>query len=267
MARTALFVALAIASFTAAAGAQEQPASDPPEAAESEASEPGEPWCAAELETLSDGMCLFTPERESTPSTLVIFLHGLIKLHTTWQWSQERAIARAGKRNGVFVLMPRGRNDIASKAWIGHWTWPTAATSKRLVEGELIEQWLSAKRAVEARRTAPFDKVLVFGFSNGAYYAASLALRSRFAVDGYAVFAGGSAPNYLARHPPARKQQKPIYVGYGLEDRAHRDPRELARALRAAGWKHRAVARARVGHTMTDAQLDDALAFLRNSNR
>lgn len=233
----------------------------PPE----DAPEPSANWCAAEFETLPNDVCF----RDAGPSanTLVIFLHGVIKLGTTWQWTQQRAAARAAERNGFAVLMPRGRPDIASRAFAGHITWPTSQTAQRKVEDEIVEEWLTAKRLVEQRRGAPFEKVFVFGFSNGAYYATSLAFRSRIPVDGYAVFAGGSAPPYLIKHPPRRSAQKPIYVGYGLKDRAHRDPEKLGKALRAIGWKSRAVARATVGHTMNDAQADEALKFLTESSK
>ncbi len=261
---------LILATLTSSATAQGESAPDSSSTNETTydaGTKPDEPWCAPELEALTDGMCLFTPERESSPRTLVIFLHGVIQLGTTWQWSQERAIARFARRNGVYALTPRGRSDIASKAWRGHWTWPTAVTAQSAVESELFEEWRSARHTVEQRLPAPFEKVLVFGFSNGAYYATSLAFRARFPADGYAVFAGGAAPKHLSRHPPAKNARKPIYVGHGLKDRAHRDPKELAAALRAIGWKHKSLARAKVGHTMTDLQLDDALAFLRGTKR
>ena len=44
------------------------------------------------------------------------------------------------------------------------------------------------ERAASDEGRAPFDEVFVVGFSNGAYYAGSLALRGKLDVAGYAVF-------------------------------------------------------------------------------
>ena len=89
-----------------------------------------------------------------------------------------------------------------------------------VVEEQLIEEWLDAGDC-EARRGAPFARVVVMGFSNGAYYGASLALRGRLAVDGYALFAGGGA-EYLERQARRAGLRPPIYVGYGGRDPAGR---------------------------------------------
>ena len=103
--------------------------------------------------------------------------------------------------------------------------------------------------------------MLVFGFSNGAYYATSLALRGRLDVDGYGVFAGGSGGKY-SRHLAASAARKvPIFVGYGTLDQAHRSQRELVQLLGELGWPHRAKVE-RIGHTVSDSQIRGALAFL-----
>ena len=51
---------------------------------------------------------------------------------------------------------------------------------------------LASKKELEARAGKKFDETFVAGFSSGAYYGSSLALRSAIDVDGFMFFAGGS---------------------------------------------------------------------------
>jgi predicted esterase len=220
-------------------------------------------WCAPELEAVSGEVCHVAPSRrDRSPDTLVIFLHGVIEPGTEWQWSQQRAIARAATANGFEALMPRGRRGIGPRGMEDWWTWPTGTRAQQAVENELIEEWLGARRLLEARRDAPFARVVVMGFSNGAYYGASLALRGRLTVDGYALFAGGGA-GYLERQAQRVRLRPPIYVGYGARDPVgKKDSQALGATLRRLGWKHRVVGRPSVGHSMTDAQLREAMDFV-----
>ncbi len=219
-------------------------------------------WCAPELQVVNDDVCHFAPSSHRTPDTLVIFLHGVIEPGTEWQWAQQRAIARAAQARGFEALMPRGRRGIGPRGMEAWWTWPTGTRAQQAVEAELVEEWLGARRSLERQRGEPFGRVLVMGFSNGAYYAASLALRGRLAVDGYAVFAGGGG-EYLERQAQRTKVRPPIYVGYGGRDPAgKKDGRALGEMLRRLGWRHKVVARPSVGHTMTDAQLGEAIKFV-----
>jgi len=224
-----------------------------------------EPWCvqAEQIEALTETLCHFSPAPpERAPKTLVIFLHGLTKLGTTWQHNGQRGLARAARANGFEVLMPRGRLGAGSSKFADHWNWPSSADGQRTLEDEVLAEWLEAKKTLEQRNGRPFERVYVFGFSAGAYYATSLALRGRLKVDGYGVFAGGGAPKGIERWAKGTHPKTPIYVGYGHKDRARRDPQRLGRALRAMGWKHRVVGRKNVGHSMTDAQIREALRFL-----
>lgn len=223
------------------------------------------PWCIEEegIEALTETLCHYSPEPpQRSPKTLVIFLHGLTKLGTTWQHNGQRGLARAAKANGFEVIMPRGRLGAGSSKYADHWNWPGSVAGQQSVEDEVLDEWLAAKRTLEERNGKPFERVYVFGFSAGAYYAASLALRGRLGVDGYGVFAGGGAPKGVERWAKGTQPKTPIYVGYGHKDKARRDPQRLGRALRAMGWKHRVVGRKNVGHSMTDAQIREALRFL-----
>ena len=224
---------------------------------------PTEPtWCAPELEVLPGEVCHFAPARAdgAIPDRLVIYLHGVIKPDTQWQWAQQRGMLRHASVHGLSVLVPRGRRGIGPRGMRDWWAWPTSASAQSKVEADLIREWLEAKRVLQQRAGRTFTKTYVFGFSNGAYYAASLALRGKLPVDGYALLAGGSAAYH--RRQAARSQRRPpIYVGYGLRDRVGRDARELGAALRSLGWPYKLVGRPRVGHTIADSQVREALDF------
>src|SRR5688500_1874047 len=69
------------------------------------------PWCAPELEALTDTVCAYEPGTEAAegsprgPRTLVIFLHGLVKRDSDWAWGQQRLMARMAKTHVVSALM------------------------------------------------------------------------------------------------------------------------------------------------------------------
>jgi predicted esterase len=165
------------------------------------------------------------------------------------------------KHHDFALLVPRGLNGVGPGSLPTQIAWP-ARLDVRDQEDELLAKIMRARREAERREGAPYDEVFVFGFSNGAYYASSLALRGRLTeVDGYGVFAGGSA-----RTPPAATgaARKPVFVGVASKDRTTvKRSRELVRALRRAGWPHRAM-EAKVGHTVADAHLRGALRYLRD---
>jgi predicted esterase len=142
------------------------------------------------------------------------------------------------------------------------WTWPTAAAAQKTLEDALIAEWSDARAELEKRAGKPFDRVFVLGFSNGAYYAASLAVRDRIKADGYALFAGGSGAKHLKQAGATTSRRAPIYVGWGDRDRDRRDQEKLGKMLRELGWPSKARGRKGVGHVMTDAQVDEAITFL-----
>ncbi|MDC0685894.1 alpha/beta hydrolase [Sorangium atrum] len=246
------------------------PAASAPPAAAPTASAPASPqdaaaarWCAPELASLPGEVCAFLPAREAPgPRVLVIFLHGVVQPDSGWQWAQQRGAARAGARHGVAVMMPRGRRGIGPKTMEDWWCWPTASAAQTAHEDALIAEWDAARAELERRAGGRFERVLVFGFSNGAYYATSLAMRGRLPVDGYAAFAGGSGARYLQRAGAQTKLRAPVFVGWGGKDPAHQDQVALAKMLRRLKWPSRSLGKPRAGHAMTDEQVDQAFAFL-----
>jgi predicted esterase len=228
---------------------------------------PERPWCAPEVEALTETVCAYAPATEAAhategkPRTLVIFLHGLTQRDSEWGWGQQRLMLRLAKAYGLTALIPRGRPGFGPGRDPAVLAWPTAQELQELHEDSVLEEWATARAELE-RRTGPFDRVLVFGFSNGAYYATSLALRGKLDVDGYGVFAGGSGGKYSRLLAGRAARRVPLFVGYGTKDKAQRDPRGLVRMLKGMGWPHRAKVE-RIGHTVSDSQIRAALEFLK----
>lgn len=216
-----------------------------------------EHWCAPEVEALGEDTCFIDGGGKSASRrTLVIFLHGVIAKNTTWSWTQERALLRMAKAIGFDAIFPRG------PATANMYAWPGTAAAQEVSEQGLIDGWLATKRAVEKRDGRPFDEVYVMGFSSGAYFVSSLAMRGRMDVDGYAVFAGGQPMG--ARAEPV-EHFAPVFVGVCAEDSTTAThSRAFAGSLVAAGIP-RAVDEQRVGHGFSDIHLAHAIGYLRRS--
>lgn len=220
-------------------------------------------WCAPEIETVSDGICFYAPEQSAQRehSTLVLFLHSLVAVNSDWQWEQQRELVKSADRLGFSLLMPRGRVGLGPRRAGDVWAWPTSPASQAEVEAELVAEWGDAQKTIEERNGGRFERLLVFGASNGAYYVSTLALRNRLEADGYGVFAGGSGGKYASVLGSRTTHRAPIFVGYGTKDPAWQDMASLAKTLRSLGWRHQVKAEP-VGHLVTDAQLDAAIRFL-----
>lgn len=273
-----LALVLAMAPGVASADDEQEPPSasaEPPEhalaaPADASASEapapaqagPAAPWCPPELETLPGDVCYLAGPPAGSRRTLVVFLHGLLDDGGTHQHALYRGLARAAKKHGFAMLAPRGVNGAGPGRRASQVGWPTAEEARKVTEDRIVDAWSAARAAIEAREGAPFDEVFVFGFSNGAYYASSLALRGRLEVDGYAVFAGGSAPKGMDRVAKGTKRRAPVFVGVAAKDATAKDARGLAKLLGKLGWPHESASRP-VRHVVADAHLERAIAYLR----
>jgi predicted esterase len=254
------FWSLALASLGSAALGPEALAEPKPKA-----------WCASELETIRDGVCYYEAEApgaaasaapvHAEPDTLVLYLHTLVGTGSTWQWEQQRIMWTAAKTYGFSVVMPKGRPGIGPKRAPDVLAWPTSPKAQEAVEDELVAEWQELRETLERRRGRPFRRVWVFGFSNGAYYGTSLALRARLPVEGYAVFAGGAGGKYSWILGSKAPRKTPIFVGYGTRDPAREDMKDLITVLKKLGWPHQSLAQP-VGHIVTHDQLRRAVQFL-----
>jgi predicted esterase len=253
---------LMLALLAPASARAEQPAPPPPA--------PTAEFCHSSLEKLSNGVCYFEGGAvkgpgDTTRRTLVIFLHGLTEEGQGHEHVMQRGMVLYAKKHGFSLLVPRGRNGVGPDRKASVIAWPLGTEVREAHEDEVLAEWAAARAEVEARRGA-FDEVFVMGFSNGAYFASSLALRDKLPVNGYAVFAGGSKSSAagLSRAP---KGAKPIFVGVASKDGTTRDKaKELVAALRRLEWPHKSESK-KVGHVVGDDHIDAALRYLRAKAR
>lgn len=238
-----------------------------PSAAESAAAGSESPpvqntWCAPELESVGSTNCYWLAPKDRP---LVIFLHGLTGAGSTWQWDQQRMYVRLAKQHQFSALIPRGRRGIGPGRDPDVLGWPNSQRAQDEVEQEVLAEIVAARKTLE-QRAGTFSSVFVFGFSAGAYYATSLMLREKIEVDGFAAFAGGSGNDYQELQAKRVKRRIPMFLGYGKKDPDRKRQQELARMLGTLNWPHRVVA-ANVGHTVTQEQIEEALAFLTLANK
>lgn len=211
-------------------------------------------WCSDEVETLPNGLCHVDGGQKDGKRTLVVFLHGAIARDVDWQWTQQRALLRQAKQSkfeAIFARAPLGA---------GGFVWPGSLAAQQTSEQELIDGWEQARRHLEQRQGKPFDEVFLMGFSSGAYFVSSLALRGRTKFDGYAVFAGGGGWGGQAA---ADAPKAPVFVGVCANDsQTASHSRAFGGTLAARGFPHR-VEEQRVGHMFADAHVAHAVAYLR----
>jgi predicted esterase len=229
------------------------------------AGEAGSPaWCAPEVKQVTDGVCHVDGGQRGDRRVLVVFLHGAIAKGTTWQWTQERALLRQSKEAHFEAIFPRA--PLGPSGYV----WPGSVKAQEEIEDELVGGWRAAQAELERQSGRPYDDVFVMGFSRGAYFASSLALRGKLGADGYAVFAGGAA--YSPRPRPnagdlaaAAPHATPVFVGVCADDgQTADDSRSLASALAARGWPHR-VDEEPVGHMFSDVHVVHAMSYLRGA--
>ena len=162
--------------------------------------------------------------------------------------------AKQSKFEAVFARAPLGPS--------GH-VWPGTASAQETSEQELIDSWTSARTFLERRNERPYDEVFLMGFSSGAYYVSSLALRGRVKFDGYATFAGGGGWQSASDVPV----KAPVYVGVCADDKQTANhSRAFGGVLAARGWPNR-VDEQKVGHMFSDVHVAHAITYLRNAKK
>jgi predicted esterase len=213
-------------------------------------------WCGEGFEALPSDVCYIDGRGTAGRRTLVIWLHGVIAKDSDWSHNHEKMLSRMAKATGIEMLFPKG---VVGKQLVA---WPGTAEAQANEEAALIEQWMAAKAALEKRDNKKFDETFIFGFSSGAYFASSLAMRGRVGgVDGYAVFAGGQPG---AKTADANANIAPVYVGVCANDKTTAThSRAFAASLAAAGIP-RMVSEQAVGHDVSAAHFVGALAYLRS---
>lgn len=212
------------------------------------------PWCAPEVSELSDHTCWFDG---GTPAdgrrTLVVYMHGAYAATPGFQWLQQRAMAFHAKRHGFTVLLPTApRSDVG-------YVWPTSQKAQEEQEAKILAGIKKSRAELEKRAGKPFDEVFVVGFSSGAYYSSSLAVRGGLDVDGFIVLAGGSG---WAREATPHKRA-PIFVGVSAADpQTAGHSRGFAGSLAALKWPFKVEER-NAGHMVDWTFMAHGIAWLR----
>lgn len=226
------------------------------------------PWCSPEVQELSDHVCYYdgqaegaeppVGDHEARRKTLVIYLHGMYAATPGFQHLQQMALARQAKAHKITMLFP-----TAPKADFGY-AWPTSLTSQKEEEPKILEGIKKSKEELEKKLNRKFDETFVVGFSSGAYFGSSVAVRGNLDVDGFIILVGGSS---WARPASESSKRAPIFVGVSAADKqtaAH--TRAFAGTLAALHWPYRVEERD-VGHTVDWVFLAHGLAYLRSQKK
>ena len=213
------------------------------------------PWCAPEVSELSDHVCFFDGGApEDGRRTLVVYLHGLLATTPGFQWLQQRGMALHARRLGFTVMLP------TAPAVEGGYAWPTSRAAEEKEEPEILAGIQSSRADLERRLGHAFDETFVVGFSSGAYYASSLAVRGALDVDGYIVLAGGAS---WVRSSATTAKRAPVFVGVSAANpQTAGHSRAFAGALAGLGWPYRAEERD-AGHMVDWAFMTHGLQWLR----
>ena len=218
-------------------------------------SDAAKPYCAPEVSELSHHVCYFDGGAPADGrKTLVIYLHGSLAMNNGFFYMQQRAMALHAKKHGFTVLMPTSPSD-----GVGY-VWPTSQTAQKEQEASVLAGIHKARVALEKKVGHSFDETFVVGFSSGAYYGSSLAVRGAMDVDGYVVLAGGSSW-VKSEVPPSRRA--PIFVGVSAADpQTAGHSRSFAGSLAAMSWPSRVEER-NAGHMVDWTFMAHGIAWLR----
>jgi predicted esterase len=217
------------------------------------------PWCGPDVTELSDHVCFFDGgAQDNGRQTLVVYLHGALAQTPGFQYVQQNAMALHAKHHKFTVLIPTSPSDGAS------FVWPTSQTAQKEQEPGILAGIKKARTDLEKRVGHAFDETFVVGFSSGAYYGSSLAVRGALDVDGYIILAGGAS---WVRSDQATSKRAPIFVGVSAADpqtAAH--SRAFGGSLATMGWPAKVEER-NAGHMVDWAFMAHGIAWLRDRKR
>ncbi|GAC1550740.1 MAG: hypothetical protein NVS3B10_13650 [Polyangiales bacterium] len=205
---------------------------------------------------LSEHVCYFEGgEPADGRKTLVIYLHGALAQTPGFFYLQQRAMALHAKRHGFTVLMPTGPSDGFG------YVWPTGQAAQKVQEPAILAGIKKARGDLEKRVGHRFDETFVVGFSSGAYYGSSLAVRNMLDVDGYIVLAGGSS--WVNGDTATKSKRAPVFVGVSAADpQTANHSRSFAGALAGMGWPFKVEER-NVGHMVDWTFMAHGISWLR----
>lgn len=212
------------------------------------------PYCAPELSAIAENVCSFQGAASADgPSVLVVYLHGALPDRPGLAYVQQRGMVLHAKKHGFTLLF------AASPEIEGYRVWPRSRALQEAHELRVVEGLTQMRDLLQRERGGSYDRTFVVGFSSGAYYAGSLALRGVLDVDGYVILAGGSPERVEL---PAGRERVPVFVGVSAADRTTASgARSLASELLGASWPSR-VEEQNAGHLVDWTLLAHGLVWL-----
>lgn len=139
-------------------------------------------------------------------------------------------------------------------------------TDELASSAELIGQFV---RAAQAKYHTQPDKVVLVGFSQGAVMAYEVGLRHPQSVRGIAALSGKILPVLAARVKNSPDLQRlGIFIGHGIVDPRlpYSDALEAHRLLRAASLQPQFHAYPGLGHSISEAEIEDLKVWLQGLN-
>jgi predicted esterase len=222
-------------------------------------------WCADGLDPVEGGACFAAPSEPRHPVTLVVYLHGRYADDGVREEADRQSrLARLATERGFALLAPHGaRGECSAPAYGAYFCWPS--NPRNAGDGPAFVARFAPAVARARRRLGPGPNVL-FGFSNGAYFAALIATRALARFDAVVVAHGGPPWSDSDESPlgavDAGASAPPMLLVTADDDAADPEMRKLDGTLTLAGWPHALVAR-EGGHSLPDWDIDVALTFFR----
>jgi predicted esterase len=253
--RRLLIAALALAAIAVLLFLVFQPADVPhPPVSEEAVDADIEAWCAPALAPIPGGGCLALPARPSAKTTLIVYVHGR---YAPKAWGEETIrqsrVAKLATSKGFAVLSLRGRQGECTQPELGDtWCWPSNPRNE--ADGPAFVKRFEPAISNARKVLGPGPNVL-FGFSNGAYFATLIATRGLARFDAIAIAHGGPVP---PTH--AAGEKPPILLLTADDDPSDGEMRQLDDELSREKWPHEMVSREGT-HELPDIDVNYALAF------
>ncbi len=211
--------------------------------------------CAAGLEALPTGGC-FAEAVASVPQArgLLVYLHGMYApAQLGEELERQGRVAKLATARGYAVLALRGQKGECTTAELSRW-WCWPSNERNVQDGEaFVARWAPSFEAVQGRIGA-VPRVLL-GFSNGAYFAAQIALRGLAPFDAVVVAHGGPT-----RPVKAVGATPPVLLITADQDPSDGEMRRLDADLTKESYPHAIVSRAG-GHSLPNWDIESALSF------
>lgn len=211
-------------------------------------------WCADGYVAIPGGGCFAGVTAAKAP--LVVYLHGMYAPSAADDEAERQTrLARLANARGVAVLALRGRQgQCLAENVRDWWCWPSNERNANDGPG-VVASWNVALANAEARIDGRPAKRWLLGFSNGAYFAGIIALRSLLAFDAIAIAHAGPTDPVAAR-----PSMPPILLVTADEDLSVTSMMRFDALLSAVKWPHAIVTRDG-GHDLTEQDVTMALTF------